>query len=429
MEPESVVVTFLRHDGTLYCRRRGADDADTSGTLTVPTASLADCDDVVATARSSGAEEIGLAPDALALVRTGRSLDVGESGRTLHPVLFDVSDPVGSGGERASDEWHPATELVHRETTPGLWEAYRRVAPSVRSITADDEHGAEWLSLRALEVLRDRAAVIATEADGDGEKNGDEEAGVDELLALADRLRTARPSMAVVRNRVLRVLGNRTDPADIEAAAIDGIDRAVAARNEVVDRATEQLDDASVLTLSWSGTVKEILTNGTVAHAFVAESRPAREGTELAETIADDVPTTVCTDAAVGHVLATESVDAVLVSADTVLLDGRVVNKAGTRTAALAAAHEDCHVYVAAASDKVTTSEAVPVEHDDASAVYDGPADLDVRNPLFDVTPTDAITAIITERGVYEPAGVGEIVAELRELERQVGWDDPEDSD
>jgi hypothetical protein len=49
---------------------------------------------------------------------------------------------------------------------------------------------------------------------------------------------------------------------------------------------------------------------------------------------------TVHTDAAVAHVLATHDVDAVVVGADAVLSDGRVVNKTGTRAAAIAAANE-----------------------------------------------------------------------------------------
>ena len=90
---------------------------------------------------------------------------------------------------------------------------------------------------------------------------------------------------------------------------------------------------------------------------FVAESRPGGEGVAVAESLADEVPVTLCPDAAVAHLLGRGAVDRVLVGADTVLADGSVVNKVGTRAAALAAARERVPVHAVAARDKVSPAE------------------------------------------------------------------------
>jgi len=167
---------------------------------------------------------------------------------------------------------------------------------------------------------------------------------------------------------------------------------------------------------------------------FVAESRPAREGIAIAADLAEttDSTVTVHTDAAVAHVLARNDIDQVVVGADTVLPDGGVVNKTGTRTLALAAAHEGIPVSVVAATDKISTRDDVNLESGGRSAVYDGDAAVDVLNPTFDVTPADCVTEVITERGAFEPGAVGDVAAELRELETwrdDGGPTDPEATD
>ncbi|HMB49843.1 MAG TPA: initiation factor 2B, partial [Natronoarchaeum rubrum] len=174
------------------------------------------------------------------------------------------------------------------------------------------------------------------------------------------------------------------------------------------------LDDAGVLTLSRSGTVLDALRSASPRSVHVAESRPAREGISVAEELAAalDAPVTVLADAAVAHALATEDVDAVVVGADAVLPDGRVVNKTGTRTAALAAAREGIPVYAVAASDKITRRETVNLETGDATAIYDGDAELDVLNPTFDVTPGDLVDAVVTERGRLGAEDVAAIAEE-----------------
>jgi len=178
-----------------------------------------------------------------------------------------------------------------------------------------------------------------------------------------------------------------------------------------------------VLTLSRSGTALSALREADLRKLFVAESRPGNEGIGVAEALAAEKTVTLHTDAAVAHVLHEAAVDAVLVGADTVLPDGSVVNKTGTRAAALAADRDGVPFYVVAASDKVTTDETVPLESGDRAAVYDGDATVDVRNPTFDVTPPELVERVVTERGALSPDEVSDVADELRGLAERASAD------
>jgi translation initiation factor 2B subunit (eIF-2B alpha/beta/delta family) len=442
-----VVTAFLRHRGDVLLVRR----SDAVGTYAgqwggVSGFAEGQPDEQV---RVEIREETGIESDAISPVRSGRPVEFADSDLErewiVHPYLFDCDTrEIDLSEEHDAYEWVPATELLEavgddRETVPELWTAYERVAPSVRSIAADGEHGAAYLSVRALEVLRDRAGVLVAERDEseatssprNGERDTrepgpDPDGEWDELAELASRLLEARPSMAVLRNRVNRVMAgadgeNGGAPAVLESA-LWNIDRAIDADEDAAAIASESTADR-IATLSRSGTVLEALETSEPSRVFVAESRPAREGVDVAERLSETTDSTVSihTDAALAHVLAREDVAQVLVGADTVLSDGSVVNKTGTRGLAITAAREGIPVSVVAATDKVSTREDVNLESGDRSAVYDGDASIDVLNPTFDVTPADCVTEVVTERGALETDDIGDVAAELRELE---GWRD-----
>jgi translation initiation factor 2B subunit (eIF-2B alpha/beta/delta family) len=303
----------------------------------------------------------------------------------------------------------------------------------MQQVAGDDEHGSAYVSVRALEVLRDRVGSFAVRDEGDDGSDWSS------LTAVAERLLDARASMAAVANRVNRAMakaaeGNTEAPAKtpeaVEQAARQGIERAVRADEAAAANVADEIRGATVLTLSRSGTVLDALP--AADGVFVAESQPAREAVGVAAELAarargdDRAPAvTLHTDAAVAHVLASEAADAVVVGADAVLADGRVVNKTGTRGAALAASREGIPLYAVAAADKIRIDDEAHLEDGDPEAVYDGEDDvkadqgetgIEVLNPTFDVTPADLVSGVITERGVRDPAQIGAVADELREL-------------
>jgi methylthioribose-1-phosphate isomerase len=107
-------------------------------------------------------------------------------------------------------------------------------------------------------------------------------------------------------------------------------------------------------------------------------------------------------------------VDCVLVGADRIAANGDVANKIGTYGLAIAACHHDVPLVVVAPSSTVDTSlasgaeivieEREPDEVRKLTGTLITPADADVFNPAFDVTPANLVTAVVTEHGRYRPA-------------------------
>lgn len=468
----AVVTAFLRSCGEVLLMRRSNAVGTYSGQWGgVSGFAEGDPDEQV---RVEIREETGLeVGEEVSFVRSGEPVrfEDPDVGRTwaVHPYLFDCAErEIELSDEHDSFEWVSPTAMLNldldieredavdgRKTVPELWTAYERVAPTVTSIAADEEHGAAVLSIRALAVLRDRAGLLIAErgrtASSSSPRNDvnekrmgsdtstrafdtDPEGEWNELADLARQLLDARPSMAVLRNRVNRTMTEARDTSDVGSATagapavlestLSNIDRAFEADAAAAANASERID-GTVMTLSRSGTVLDALREGTPSRVFVAESRPDREGIDVAEELAtaDDVdcPVVVHTDAAVAHVLSREDVDRVVVGADTVASDGSAVNKTGTRSMALAADRDGVPVTVVAATDKISTREAVTLASGDRSAVYDGDSPLDVLNPIFDVTPPDRIDEIVTERGSLEPTDVTDIATEFRTFEH---WND-----
>ena len=333
------------------------------------------------------------------------------------PVLFDCRSRAFELPVDATDsEWVSPTEILRREARDGLWEAYDRVRPTPETLRTDAEHGSGYISIRAMEVVRDAAGVLSAAED----RTDDEWAAIAEI---ADEVLDARPSMAALANRVNRILWRASDDrsaATVESIAIEEIQTALRADERAASQAGSIVDDATVLTLSRSGTVLPALTSGP-ERVIVAESRPAREGIGVAERVSDaGTDVTVCVDAAIAHVLATEPIDAVLLGADTVLRDGTLVNKVGSRAAAIAAATEEVPVYVVTATDKISPARTPTLEDGPKNEIYDGDRRIDVSNPTFDATPPRYLTGIVTEDGILEPPDV-EAVADVH-AERS-DWD------
>jgi len=152
------------------------------------------------------------------------------------------------------------------------------------------------------------------------------------------------------------------------------------------------------------GALREAWMQGLVEHVFVDETRPLLQGARLTawELDADGIPHTVVADSAAGHLLASGEVDCILVGADRIAANGDTANKIGTYPLAVLADRHRVPFYVVAPTSTVDldtpTGAEIPIEERD-------PAEITVRfparNPAFDVTPAELISAIVTEAGVH----------------------------
>lgn len=399
METEHVVTCFLRHGTEVLFVER----SDVVGTYAGRWGGVSGYAEGTPdeAARWGINEEVGLL-SAATLVRRGEpvTVDDDERGRrwVVHPYLFAVEHrDVTPNEDVAAVEWLQPPVIRDRETVPKLWAAYRAVGPAAETVREDTDHGAAAISLRALEALRDRAA------------EADDYAAVAETgQALLD----AQPSMAVVRNRISRVLSaaGRT-PTAVCQAAMDACKAALEADAEAASRAADSLGER-VLTLSRSGTVEAAVSEAEPSRVVVAESRPGREGVGTAERLAEaGIDVTVCADAAVTAALSTADIETVVFGADTVLADGSVINKVGSHPAALAAAEADIECLAVCSRDKMSPTTAANIETGPPEAVYDGDADVSVYNPTFECVPASLVDGIVTEAGRLPTTDVAAIAA------------------
>jgi len=145
---------------------------------------------------------------------------------------------------------------------------------------------------------------------------------------------------------------------------------------------------------------------------IACETRPYLQGARLTawECVQEGIPCTLVTDNMAGHLMATGAVDAVIVGADRIAANGDTANKIGTYMVAVLARRHALPFYVAAPvstfDPAIADGSAIVIEERPAQEVTGyrdlrwAPDGVKVRNPAFDVTPAQLITAIVCEKGV-----------------------------
>lgn len=145
---------------------------------------------------------------------------------------------------------------------------------------------------------------------------------------------------------------------------------------------------------------------------FADETRPFLQGARLTawELMKNNIPTTLITDNMAGWMMKKGEISKVIVGADRIAANGDVANKIGTYSVAVLAEKHKIPFYVAAPLStidlKIKTGEEIPIEERSFEEVTHhgglelAPKGVKVRNPAFDVTPNELVTAIITEKGI-----------------------------
>ena len=152
------------------------------------------------------------------------------------------------------------------------------------------------------------------------------------------------------------------------------------------------------------GAVRAAWERGLVEHVWVDETRPLLQGERLTawelETLG--IPFSVIVDGAAASLMRAGEVDAVLTGADRIAANGDVANKVGTYALAVAATYHQLPFYVVAPTSTVdavaATGADIPIEQRDPREVTPR---FPARNPAFEVTPAELVTAIITAVGVH----------------------------
>ncbi len=241
-----------------------------------------------------------------------------------------------------------------------------------------------------------------------------------EQKEIGRRLVSARPAMAPIFNIVSRLLNALTKKAariDLDSCrhlAISGADELVAGSLKAVAQIAQYgsrlvADGDRIMTHSYSSTVvaalKEAFSQYRNIEVIVTRSGPGRTGERIARELGSHgIPVTFIDDTAVG--LYISKLNKVMVGADRVCADGAVVNGIGTYQLALAAEKTNIPFYVLCETlkfDSKLKSEEVELEEKEPSEVAEPgklPPEVRVKNPYFDITPLELVTAVVTENGL-----------------------------
>jgi methylthioribose-1-phosphate isomerase len=152
---------------------------------------------------------------------------------------------------------------------------------------------------------------------------------------------------------------------------------------------------------------------GKEVNVIACETRPLLQGARLTawELSRDEIPVTVITDSMAAHFMRTSKIDAVIVGADRITGDA-VFNKIGTYMHAVLARYHGIPFYVAAplsTFDRTGRERDVVIEErsrDEIATIGNRtfvPPAVPVKNPAFDATPMELVSAIITENGIIRP--------------------------
>jgi len=258
-----------------------------------------------------------------------------------------------------------------------------------------------------------------------------------DLAAAGDDLRRARPTAVNLFWAIDRVLQQGLDP---QLETVDDIRRAVLDEAHAIyaleERSNYQIGvnalplvpqgakfihhcNTGPLATGAYGTALRVIIAaheaGKNVYAYVDETRPRLQGARLTawELQQWGVPHAVIVDGAAAHIMRTVGIDLCVVGCDRVAANGDTANKIGTYHLAIAARAHGVPFYVVgptstidmslASGDLITIEQRPAEEVTHVLGAQITPDGVTVENPAFDVTPAEAITAIITERGVVYP--------------------------
>ena len=160
------------------------------------------------------------------------------------------------------------------------------------------------------------------------------------------------------------------------------------------------------------GVIRSAVEVGKNITVIADETRPFLQGARLTawEMVQEGIPVSLISDNMSGHLMSHGEVDAIVVGTDRVASNGDVANKIGTYMVAVLAKRHNIPFYVACPLSTIDLSIAsgseIPIEErpiEEVTGYRDfqwAAKGISVRNPAFDVTPADLVTAIITEKGV-----------------------------
>ncbi len=258
------------------------------------------------------------------------------------------------------------------------------------------------------------------------------------LFAAADRLTAARPTAVNLSWGVKRMLRIVNDPAvsDSDLAEKLLIEAHRMAEEDIMvnlklaengasliedgDTIIHHCNTGSLAVVDWGtalGAIRFAHEQGKHIHLLVDETRPRLQGARLTAWECEQygIPYEIITDNAAGYFLHSGKVQKVFFGADRVAANGDVVNKVGSYMLSLAAHANHVPVYsvfpLSTLDLGIAQGDLIPIEEREMDEVLGiefhgepiAPLKAKARNPAFDITPHELLTALVTETGIIYP--------------------------
>lgn len=158
------------------------------------------------------------------------------------------------------------------------------------------------------------------------------------------------------------------------------------------------------------GVIRSAYKRG-LAKVYAGETRPWLQGARLTvwELAQDGIESTLIADSAAAWLMKSGKLDWIIVGADRIAANGDVANKIGTYSLAVLAKQHGVKLMVVAPVSTIDfameSGEGIEIEQRNpnellADCYINKESLVSAWNPVFDVTPANLITAIVTERGV-----------------------------
>ena len=171
------------------------------------------------------------------------------------------------------------------------------------------------------------------------------------------------------------------------------------------------------------GVIRSAYAQDKITAIYADETRPWFQGTRLTawELLQDNIPVTLICDSAAASLMRQRQLAWVIVGADRVASNGDVANKIGTYSLAVMARQHNVKFMVAAPTStidmQINSGDDIKIEEradSEITSVRDqciGPDQAGVWNPVFDITPAEFVTALVTEKGIIEGPNSSKIQA------------------
>jgi len=159
--------------------------------------------------------------------------------------------------------------------------------------------------------------------------------------------------------------------------------------------------------------IRYAFEKGFVNHVYADETRPLFQGSRLTafEFAEYGIPCSIITDSTAAYTMQQNKIDVVITGADRIASNGDTANKIGTYNLAVLCKHHNIPFYIAAPEttiDRTINSGkeiSIELRNKDEVLKVNGISvtneDYDAYTPAFDVTPSELITGIITEKDLY----------------------------